>query len=287
MIFHLILERLSRRELPRVLEPDLVMTDPAQVAAFGESGAEDGHMAFLYVFHAVQCLPVMRPGDRVLDLACGPANQLAVLAEINPGASFIGLDASARMLECAQATLARRGLSNVELRRDDMTRLDSVSDASVDAVVCTLSLHHLPDTAALAITMQAVRRVLKPRGGIYFADFGRLKRVATQRFFAEDRRERQTSQFTLDFFQSQQAAFSVAELLQAVALLEHDLALFQTALAPFMVILRSQRRDEIDTGRHLRAQKLYRQLSSEQRRDFHNFTRWFRFAGLGLPCPLE
>lgn len=287
MIFHLILERFARRESPRILEPDLVMTDPGQVAAFGESGAEDGPLAFLYIFNAVQCLPVIRPGDRVLDLACGPANQLAGLAELNPEATFIGLDASACMLECARTTLARRRLTNVELRSDDMTRLDTLDDASVDAVVCTFSLHHLPDIAALGATMQAVRRVLKPRGGIYFADFGRLKRVATQRFFAEDRVERQTAQFTSDFFHSQRAAFSVGELSQAVALLEHDLACFQTALAPFMVIFRSSPRSEIDASRKRRVQELYGQLTREQRRDFHNFSRWFRLAGLGLPFPVQ
>ena len=82
----LIRESVSRRELPRVPEPESIMHDPAQIAAFEEAGREDGILAFIYFFHALQMAPVVRPGDRVLDLACGPANQLVQAARLNPRA---------------------------------------------------------------------------------------------------------------------------------------------------------------------------------------------------------
>ena len=40
------------------------------------------------------------------------------------------------------------------------------ADASVDCAICTMSLHHLPDTTALAATHRAIDRILKPDGGI-------------------------------------------------------------------------------------------------------------------------
>ncbi len=287
MVFHLVLERLARRTLPRVLEPDLVMSDPRQVAAFGDSGREDGILAFLYFFHALQSLPVIRAGDRVLDLACGPANQLALLAHLNPEARFVGLDASTNMLESARTTLAQHGIANVELIGEDMTQLHSLADASMDCVVCTMSLHHLRDTGALAAALRAAHRVLKPGGGIYLADFGRLRRRATQTFFAEDRRDRQTAQFTQDFLQSQQAAFSVTEMSQAVTVLGTGLTCYQTALAPFMVVFRSAARRELGDADLRSARLWHSHMTSEQRRDFRNFSRWFRLGGMELPCTLD
>ena len=49
MMLHLVLERLSRRESRRVPEPNLVMDDPAQNAAFMESGGEDGILAAICI----------------------------------------------------------------------------------------------------------------------------------------------------------------------------------------------------------------------------------------------
>jgi len=286
MLVHLILERLSRRELLRVPEPKLIMDDPAQIAAFMEGGREDGILAFLYFFHAVQVTAVVRPGDKVLDLACGPANQLVQVARLNPSAHFVGLDASSNMLATARATLARCAVGNVELLSGDMTRLADIDDAAMDCVMCTMSLHHLPDLPALAVTMREVRRVLKPGGGLYFADFGRLKRASTQRFFAQDRCERQPAQFTQDYLHSLKAAFSVEELSNAAALLGPGMVRHQTPLAPFMVIIKSAARRHLDATSQRLARELYGRMTAAQRVDFQVFARWFRAAGLGLPCAL-
>jgi len=286
MLLHLILERLSRRELLRVPEPKLIMDDPAQIAAFMESGREDGILAFLYFYHALQVTPVVRPGDKVLDLACGPANQLVQIARLNPNAHFVGLDASANMLATARATLARCAVGNVELLAGDMTRLTDIDDAAMDCVTCTMSLHHLPDLAALAATMREVRRVLKPGGGLYLADFGRLKRTSTQRFFAQARREHQPAQFTRDYLNSLKAAFSVGELSDAAALLGPGAVRHQTPLAPFMVIIKSAARRQLDATTRRLAREVYGRMTASQHADFQAFARWFRVAGCGLPGAL-
>jgi ubiquinone/menaquinone biosynthesis C-methylase UbiE len=175
MLFHFILERFSRFELARVPEPNLLMDGPEQISVFIESGREEGNQPFTYFFHALQATSVVRP-------ACGPANQLVQIARLNPNAHFVGLDASANMLDRARATLARCGVGNVSLIPGDMTRLTDIDDAAFDCVMCTMSLRHLPDLTALGSTMREVRRALNTGGGLYLADFGRLKRPRAQHF---------------------------------------------------------------------------------------------------------
>jgi len=287
MLAHLILERLSVQVLPRVPETGLVMEDLAQNEAFTLAGREGGILAFVYLYQALQIIPLVRRGDRVLDLGCGPANQLVQIARINPGVNFIGLDASAEMLDRASETIHRSGVTNIDLASGDMTELAQFSDATFDCVISTMSLHHLPDISALSNTMSMARRVLKPGGGWYFVDFGRFKRSATQRFFAEDRRDCQPENFTRDYFNSLRAAFSVDELSQAVKVFGSGVTCYTTALAPFMVILKSGERRKPDATTCQAARNMYRQMSASQQKDFRLYAHWLRAGGLNLPFSLD
>lgn len=287
MAGHLLLERLTKQVLPRIPESAPIMAAPDQVAAFAQGGRDDGILTHIYFLHALMSLPVIRPGDTVLDLACGPANQLLHIARLHPDANFIGVDASSNMLNMARSTLAKNQLDNVQLQVGDITNLAAFADAQIDSVLCTMSLHHLPDFAALHSVMREIRRVVKPGGGIYLADFGRMKRVATQRFFAYDRSELQSAQFTEDFLNSMRAAFSVAEFTAATAQLGCPVQHHQTALAPFMMICRSAARRPLDAALDpelkARLDFHYRNLTALQHRDFANIARWFRVGGLALP----
>ena len=283
MMGHLILERFARKELPRIPEPDLIMSDPQKVEAFMESGREDGILAFLYLFHLLQVAPIIREGDRVLDLACGPGNQLAQIARLNPRAHFIGVDASANMLERAGITLARSGIANVQLRHGDIRDLHDFAPRSFDGVMCTMSLHHLPDIASLQRAMAAAARVLKPNGGIYIADFGRLRRRGTQEFFANDNAAYQLPEFTRDYLNSLRAAFSFDELSAAIAQLNAAVTMHSTALAPFMIVAKSKPRRELDSVTQQSIKNIFSQMNAEQQRNFVVLSRWFRSAGLALP----
>lgn len=287
MLAYLVLERLSCKELARVPEPDPVMNDLVQNEAFSTAGRQEGVLAFFYLYHAVQISMLIREHDRVLDLGCGPANQLAQIARLNPDAHFIGLDASAAMLARADDTILRSGLANISLMQGDMTALSGIADASVDCVISTMSLHHLQDTDALSDSMREVRRVLKLGGGLYFVDFGRFKRLNTQRFFAQNLRDVQSVSFMNDYFNSLRAAFSVAEFTRAARLLASDLALYSTPLAPFTVILKSHRRR--DSGDSLRAQvqDIFQQMSPGQQEDFNLYARWLSAGGIALPFGLS
>lgn len=278
-------ERMSRSQQPRVPEPDLVMESAAQTVAFSQAGEDCGVLPFLYLYNALQITSLLQPGDRVLDLACGPAHQLVQIARLNPDVGFVGLDASPAMLECAQDTVARAHASNVELVQGDMTRLMGLEEGSMDCVMCTMSLHHLPDQAALRAALGEMRRVLKPQGRVYLVDFGRLKLCSTQRFFANDLR--QSAQFTEDYFNSLRAAFSVEELSAAVAPLGPEIQRHVTVLAPFLVVFRSAFQRPLDTQTLQRAKEAFAKLSATHQDNFRSVASWFRLSGYALPCKLD
>lgn len=286
MFAHLVLDRLTPGDIERIPEPALVMEDPGQVDAFMRAGREDGILAFTYFHNALHSLPLICPGDTVLDLACGPANQLVQIARLNPQACFIGIDASSEMLDHARATLDRCQTRNIKLQAGDICCLKDFADASVDAVISTLSLHHLPDEASLRACFREIRRVLKPGGGVLLIDFGRLRRQQTQEFFATDRTDLQLPVFTQDYRNSLRAAFSQKEFRSAASELGPEVLIQRTWIAPFMIALKSPPRRTPDASDQQRASRLFATLQPEQQRDFRDFARFAHFGGMELPLML-
>ena len=94
----------------------------------------------------------VRPGDRVLDAACGTGD-LAV-ASLRAGAgSVVGLDFSERMLE-----RARRKAPEVEWVRGDLLALP-FADGSFDAATIGFGIRNVAD---LELALRELRRVLRP-----------------------------------------------------------------------------------------------------------------------------
>ena len=99
------------------------------------------------------------PGERILDVGCGPGFYCVELAEeVGPAGSVVGIDSSAAMLELAARRCAEHG--TVELHEADAVSLP-IADASVDGAVCVQVLEYVdePD-AALA----EIHRALRPGG---------------------------------------------------------------------------------------------------------------------------
>ncbi len=112
----------------------------------------------------------LRPGQRVLDLACGTATLTIAATQRAPGADFTGVDGDAEILERARAKAAQAG---VELCFDHaLSHRLPYADASFDGVLSSLFFHHL-DRAAKHATLREVQRVLKPGGRLHVADWGR------------------------------------------------------------------------------------------------------------------
>jgi arsenite methyltransferase len=106
-----------------------------------------------------------RPGERILDVGCGPGFYVAELVEQVGGAgAVVGVDSSPQML----AVAARRceKYDNISFREAEVTSLP-VEDAAFDAALSVQVLEYVPDIdAALAELHRAVR----PRGRVVIWD---------------------------------------------------------------------------------------------------------------------
>ena len=268
----------------RTPEPDLVMDDLAKVDAYTRAGREDGVMAPVYLHHTAHMSEVIRPGDTVVDLACGPATQLAQLARLNPQTRFIGVDLSPPMLERARVHVGSLRLSNVELRQSDITELASFGDASVDAVVSSMALHHLPTPALLERTFAQVRRVLRPGGGVYMADFARLNAEKSILYFAYQYADRQPELFTLDYLYSLKAAFSVDDFRHACAALGGAARLVRPFGAAFMVVLKSPPRRMLPRALVQELVAVRDAMPAHHKTDFRDLKTVFALGGLRSPA---
>jgi ubiquinone/menaquinone biosynthesis C-methylase UbiE len=273
-------EFLARKRCPRIPEPSLVMNDEQQVAAYTLAGREAGVMAPIYLHHCAHICDVVRPGDTVVDLACGPATQLAMVARLNPGTRFIGIDLSAEMLDRAERHIRELSLTNVELRRGDITALYSLADHSIDAFTSTMALHHLSGQAALERVFLEIARVIRINGGLYLVDFGRLKTLRSIEDFAYQYADRQPEQFTIDYLNSLKAAFSKEEFAAASRPVSNMARLATTLAVPYMVSIKSPARREPDPGLKDGLRAILCALPPHHRKDYRDLKRFFRLGGL-------
>jgi ubiquinone/menaquinone biosynthesis C-methylase UbiE len=273
-------ELLGPREFPREPEPALVMHDPEQVAAYEHAGRADGVMAAAYVFHAARVSRVISGADCVVDLGCGPATQLVQIARLHPRINFIGIDLSEEMLARGRKQVLDNGLTNVELRCDSMTQLASLPDHSADAVISTMALHHLPTLDDLSACFGHVARVLRRDGGIYLADFARLKSLRSVLYFAYQNARHQPHLFSLDYERSLRAAFEVCDLRKTSQQhLGSQASLFTTFLVPVLAVIKTPDRPLTQAlSQELRS--LRAGLPARYRRDLDDIRLFFRFGGL-------
>jgi len=101
----------------------------------------------------------IRPGMRVLDLACGAGSQtIQAASRVGPNGKVVASDISGTMLEHVRRNAAREGLQNVETLECAADELDE-TQAPFDASMCRMGLMLFPSPSK---ALEAVRRVLKP-----------------------------------------------------------------------------------------------------------------------------
>lgn len=104
----------------------------------------------------------VRPGERVLDLACGTGVVARVAAErVGASGRVTGLDLNAGMIAVARSLPAPAGASIEWIARSAQDT--GLPDATFDAVLCQQGLQFFPDKPA---ALREVRRVLAPGGRI-------------------------------------------------------------------------------------------------------------------------
>ena len=258
----------------------MVMDEAEQVEAYAEAGRAEGLMAAAYLFHSARICQVIQGARDVLDLGCGPATQLCQVAELNPQIRFRGVDLAPSTLASAEAHVREKGLANVDLIPGDITRLDAIATASVDAVISTLVLHHLPSLGHLEACFREIARVLRPGGAVYLADFGRLKSLKSVLFFAYMNAKHQPHVFSLDYERSLRAAFLADELrARARELLPEGVHVFTTFIAPLLVVVQTGAKP-LPAGQKARLAAMRDGLMRRYRADLDELRLFFRLGGL-------
>lgn len=115
----------------------------------------------------------LKTGDQVCEIGCGTARNLIALARRHPTVVFYGVDASAPMLETAQASIARAGLADrIHLRHGLAEELDPAAMFGLikpfDVVLFAYSLSMIPDWPAAISRAVAC---LRPGGALAIIDF--------------------------------------------------------------------------------------------------------------------
>lgn len=101
----------------------------------------------------------LRPGERVLDVACGTGavTRLAA-ARVGDRGSVVGLDVNPGMLEVARSVTP--SIASIEWCESSAEEMPLPDDA-FDVVLCQMGLQFIPDKLA---ALREMRRVLVPRG---------------------------------------------------------------------------------------------------------------------------
>jgi S-adenosylmethionine-diacylgycerolhomoserine-N-methlytransferase len=119
------------------------------------------------------------PGGSVLEIGCGTALNLIRIARRYPEAQLHGIDLSRMMLETAEASLSRRGLSGrVELALGDATDFDPsalLGRDRFDRIFFSYSLSMIPPWEA---ALEHAATMLAPGGSLHIVDFGGCERIA-------------------------------------------------------------------------------------------------------------
>ena len=111
----------------------------------------------------------LRPGERVLDVACGTGLISFRMAEaVGARGAVVGTDISGEMVEAARRVAAERDIANARFERADAEALP-YAVASFDAAVCGLGLMYVPDPVK---ALGEMRRVLRPGGRAAAAVWG-------------------------------------------------------------------------------------------------------------------
>jgi len=114
---------------------------------------------------AIRTALALAPGERVLDVGCGPGLLCAEMAEtVGAAGAVVGIDTSDSMLRIAARN--GTGLGQMSVRPGQATSLPT-DDADFDALVCTQVLEYVPDVAA---ALAEFRRVLRPTGRLLLVD---------------------------------------------------------------------------------------------------------------------
>lgn len=160
----------ANRSQENVVPAQVMMTESTEKERFFNSWAPSYDWLLPSVFYQavhqrlLSCIDLPQTPS-VLDLGCGTGKLLNRLTADYPNLTGVGLDFSAAML--AQAREKRHDRDRLQFIQGTATSLPFEA-AQFDAAFCTMSFLHYPQPVAV---LAEVRRVLKPGGAFYLADY--------------------------------------------------------------------------------------------------------------------
>jgi demethylmenaquinone methyltransferase/2-methoxy-6-polyprenyl-1,4-benzoquinol methylase len=102
----------------------------------------------------------LKPGDKVLDMCCGPGNTtFAIAKRLGDQTKIKGIDLSEGQIEMAKK---RNHFSNIEFMIMDASHT-SFAEGEFDKIIIPHAIHEMPRDTRLAVLKEA-RRILKEEG---------------------------------------------------------------------------------------------------------------------------
>jgi ubiquinone/menaquinone biosynthesis C-methylase UbiE len=111
----------------------------------------------------------LKPGARVLDVACGTGASAIPAAEaVGPTGSIVAVDLAGQLLAQGRKKADEQGLANIEFVEADMRTLDH-PDEHFDAVICVFGVFFVPDMESLIADLW---RMVRPAGRLAVTTWG-------------------------------------------------------------------------------------------------------------------
>lgn len=245
-------EIFCKEKIERINEPE-IMNDLEQVQSYVKAYEWGGPTSALQLHHLKELSYLIKSGDRIVDLACGPGPLLLELAVLFPECQFIGVDMAPLMLNHLESSAKTKNLKNIRTMQADIRNLQS-SDLGgpVDLVISTSAFHHLPEPKDLDIVFNTISKILKSAGGFYIFDFGFLNSNRTKNILVNDLRKKAPPLTVQDYEVSLNACFPLSTILDSAArVLPRPFLFVQSMFVDFFYFLQSPRRthpsDELNT----------------------------------------
>ncbi|MFV2056860.1 MAG: class I SAM-dependent methyltransferase [Thiohalomonadales bacterium] len=109
-----------------------------------------------------------KPSDKILDVATGTGVvAIAIAQAVKARGRVLAVDLSKNMLEQAEQSIQKMGLTNIDLFTMDAEALDFKNNY-FDAVTCSFGLFFMP---SMSTALTEWRRVTKPGGTVLFTSF--------------------------------------------------------------------------------------------------------------------
>lgn len=125
-------------------------------------------------------LIALRPGERVLDVACGTGLvTFPAAAAVTPSGETVGIDISGEMVETARRAAKAAGVRNATFERMDAENPELLG-GSFDVALCSLGLMYVPDPLR---ALREMRRVLVPGGRAAVLVWGKRDRCGWAEIF--------------------------------------------------------------------------------------------------------